>query len=285
MIFVSSDCKYRLMVKSTSIKNFQSKKYNMNKNKFNGLFLGNIGEVYGSESKIEIEYLDCWLNINSNITLHINNGESLILCSSKLSDIIRKRRLDEDTNELKKFSVYEFEDGIKYATSLIESKSLISIDENKFSLIDEISRMYLIEVFSGYYNQKNRFIAVDKQANEYFTDDLCTSKHQLIFNILKKRLKSMWILVENQIWTSWNNRRVSKIVTVSETPFECQSYKEMLLKRAQIKIEKIIIFEEQLNLINNQQNITNFFEQEKKLKEKENKLNQKLKRLNILIND
>lgn len=93
-------------------------------NKFEGKYLGNLGQLYGLDAKIEIDEIDCWLNQSRNITLIINGGEKKINCSQKLSDIIRKYNLDDKTNELKKYSIYEFVDGAKYVTHLIENKTI-----------------------------------------------------------------------------------------------------------------------------------------------------------------
>lgn len=90
--------------------------------KFEGKYLGNLGQFYGMDAKIEIDEIDCWLNQSRNITLIINGGEKKINCSQKLSDIIRENDLDENTDELKKYSVYEFADGARYVTHLIENK-------------------------------------------------------------------------------------------------------------------------------------------------------------------
>jgi hypothetical protein len=89
--------------------------------KFDGKYLGNLGQYFGFNSKIEINKIDCWLNQSRNITLIINDGENKIRCSQSLSEIIRKYKLDEKTNELKKYSVYEFVDGAKFVTHLIEN--------------------------------------------------------------------------------------------------------------------------------------------------------------------
>jgi len=93
-------------------------------NKFQGKYLGNLGQFYGMDAKIEIDEIDCWLNQSRNITLIINGGEKKINCSQKLSDIIREHYLDNKTDELKKYSVYEFADGAKYVSHLIENKDL-----------------------------------------------------------------------------------------------------------------------------------------------------------------
>ena len=93
-------------------------------NKFEGRYFGNLGQLFGIDAKIEIDEIDCWLNQSRNITLIINGGEKKIKCSQKLSDIVRKYNLDDNTNELKKFSVYEFVDGAKYVTHLIENKAI-----------------------------------------------------------------------------------------------------------------------------------------------------------------
>ena len=91
-------------------------------NKFEGKYLGNLGQFFGLDAKIEIDEIDCWLNQSRNINLIINGGEKKINCSQNLSEIIRKYHLDIKTNELKKYSVYEFTDGAKYVTHLIEKK-------------------------------------------------------------------------------------------------------------------------------------------------------------------
>ena len=44
------------------------------------------------------------------------------MCSSTLSELIRKEKLDEQTEKLKIYSIYEFVDGDKYVTHLIENK-------------------------------------------------------------------------------------------------------------------------------------------------------------------
>lgn len=95
---------------------------NSSDNKFEGKYLGNLRQFFGIDSKIKIDEIDCWLNQSRNITLIINGGEKEINCSQKLSDIIRKFNLDDNTNELKKYSVYEFVDGAKYVTHLIENR-------------------------------------------------------------------------------------------------------------------------------------------------------------------
>ena len=113
-------------------------------NKFEGKYLGNLGQFYGINAKIEIDEIDCWLNQSRNITLIINGGEKKINCSQKLSDIIRKYNLDDNTNELKKYSVYEFVDGAKYVTHLIENKAIKdnpSFDEKKESRESRIKEL------------------------------------------------------------------------------------------------------------------------------------------------
>ncbi len=93
-------------------------------NKFEGKYLGNLGQILGIDAKIEIDEIDCWLNYSRNVTLIINGGERKIPCSQSLSNIIRKYNLDSNTDELKKYSVYEFIDGAKYVTHLIENKPI-----------------------------------------------------------------------------------------------------------------------------------------------------------------
>jgi hypothetical protein len=97
-------------------------------NKFEGKYLGSLGQFFGIESAIKIDEIDCWLNRSRNVTLILNEGKNEIYCSQKLSDIIREFNLDEKTDELKKYSVYEFADGAKYVTHLVEN---ISIDSEK----------------------------------------------------------------------------------------------------------------------------------------------------------
>lgn len=125
-------------------------------NKFEGKYLGNLGQFIGIDAKIKINEIDCWLNYSSNITLIINEGEKKIRCSQNLSEIIRELNLDSNTNELKKYSVYEFVDGSKYVTHLIENKTIIddptfdAKKEQQQSRINELTKnneFYITERF------------------------------------------------------------------------------------------------------------------------------------------
>lgn len=93
------------------------KKYNGG---FTGKYLGSVGKLLGDDSQIEIDPIDCWLNYNKNILLLVKKSKKTLLCSEALSNIIRLNKLDENTEALKEYSVYEFEDGVIYATHLIE---------------------------------------------------------------------------------------------------------------------------------------------------------------------
>ena len=123
--------------------------------KFEGKYLGNLGQHIGVESKIEINKIDCWLNQSRNITLIINNGENKIRCSQALSEIIRKYKLDEKTNELKKYSVYEFLDGAKFVTHLIEYNTFTN--KNKGYDIFELRQLRIKDL------TKNNELFVAKQ--------------------------------------------------------------------------------------------------------------------------
>lgn len=260
--------------------------------KFDGKYLGNIGEIFGVESRIEIDEVDCWLNYSSNITLIINDGENKILCSSNLSDIIRKDELDKKTDEIKKFSVYEFEDGIKYATHLIEQpivkiNSKVENEIGQNDLFFEINNMYVTEVISGYFSNKGNFIATDKDGNEFFlANGIQADKKQELFEILKKKIKPIWILVSNQIWGGkWNNKRVSSIVTMSENQDFCISFKKKLFRQAEIKLALVELIKERRRLIENNFGDINFSEQNEKIKKNENLLRSELQELKKQLED
>jgi hypothetical protein len=97
--------------------------------KFNGKYLGKLGEIIGQNSSIKIDEFDCWLNFSRNIELIINDGESKLICSQNLSELIRNNNLDKNTETLKKHSVYEFIDGSKYVTHLVENKIVLENPE------------------------------------------------------------------------------------------------------------------------------------------------------------
>jgi hypothetical protein len=106
----------------------------MNNKIYEGKYIGTLAELYGNFCKIEIDEIDCWLNHNKNITLHIDNGINKIFCSEMLSNIIREHSLDAKTDELKKYSVYEFLDGGRYVTHLVENRKITDnkdFDEKK----------------------------------------------------------------------------------------------------------------------------------------------------------
>ena len=142
----------------------------MDENKFKGKLLGNLGEVFGTNSTIEIDETDCWLNFSRNVTLTINGGKNYILCSNNLSDLIREKKLDENTEELKKFAVYEFEEGKKYVTYLIENiahendsfqRNRVKLDRFKFA--EEYLK--LVEEHKSFISKKPRtedFLKADK---------------------------------------------------------------------------------------------------------------------------
>jgi hypothetical protein len=268
----------------------QVKFINMKK-KLDGKYLGNVGQVFGIDSKIEINEVDCWLNYNSNITLIINGGENKISCSTNLSNLIRKNRLDEQTHEIKKFSVYEFEDGMRYATHLIERPKAINDkakkEDDQSDLIAGINNMYVTEVVSGCFSEKGNFIAMDKDGYEFFlANGLVSDRNQKLFQILINKIKPIWILVDNQIWGGkWNNKQVSSIVSISENRDFCISFKEVLLRQAEIELTLIELFEEQLKLIETNFGAINFSEQEEKLKRKEILLRSELEELNKQLED
>lgn len=85
--------------------------------KFEGQLLGNVEELFGSDSIIVIDEPKFY---NRNITLIINK-ENYILCSAKLSNYIKENGLHEKTNELKKFAVYEFPNNRKYVIYTTDS--------------------------------------------------------------------------------------------------------------------------------------------------------------------
>jgi hypothetical protein len=86
-------------------------------NQFKGKCLGTLADFFGVDCKIEIEELDCWWNLSNNITLIINKNQT-INCSRNLSNKIREQHLDENTERLKSYLIYEFIDGGRYVTHL-----------------------------------------------------------------------------------------------------------------------------------------------------------------------
>lgn len=88
---------------------------------FEGQLLGNVKELFGSDSIIEIDEQKFY---HKNISLTINRVNN-ILCSAKLSNYIRENALHKKTNELKNFAVYEFPNNRKYV--------IFSADSNLFN--------------------------------------------------------------------------------------------------------------------------------------------------------
>jgi hypothetical protein len=82
---------------------------------FKGTSIGTVGQVYGKDCKIEIDEMDCWMNFSNNVTLIIN-GKKEINCSFNLSELIREFKLDDDTEKLKDYVIFEFPDGGKYVS-------------------------------------------------------------------------------------------------------------------------------------------------------------------------
>lgn len=138
-------------------------------NKFEGKYLGNLGQFIGVDAKIEIDEIDCWLNYNRNITLIINDSEKNILCSQNLSEIIRKYRLDTNTNELKKYSVYEFVDGVKYVTHLIENKAIKdnpafdAKKEERETRINELTKNNELYITERHWKNKIVYLTISEQ--------------------------------------------------------------------------------------------------------------------------
>lgn len=114
----------------------------MKTNEFNGQLLGSIEEVFGENLAVEIDENDFY---SKNVTLIINKGKDNILCSAKLSNLIRERNLDRKIEELKKFAVYRFEDGEIYAISSINSNLFQDKEEEKNKL-----KSVFMEHFSEY---------------------------------------------------------------------------------------------------------------------------------------
>ncbi|MDR6846712.1 hypothetical protein [Flavobacterium granuli] len=258
---------------------------------FDGIYIGNIGKIFGSESKIEIDKIDCWLNYSKNITLIIDGGEKKILCSSNLSELIRLEKLDEKTDELKKFSIYEFEDGIRYATHLIENSPIKAVDEkseNKdgvHELIVGVKKMYVTEVLSGYFINKGNFIALDKNKYEFFADKSFVEKNIKLCETLVSEEKPLWILVNNEIWGGkWNNKQVSRIETISENKDFCICFREKLVRIAELKIELVKFTKEKRNLIQNSFLSTNFEQQLKTIEKSEDELRKELQELKKQVN-
>jgi hypothetical protein len=154
-------------------------------NKFEGKYLGNLGQFIGQFSKIKIDEIDCWWNQSRNITLIINDGEKTINCSQKLSDIIREFNLDDNTDELKKYSVYEFADGGKYVTHLIENKA---ISNNPVFDLKKENFEYNIKELT-----KNNELYITEQNRKGRTLYLTISEsrvHEVINEIIKQVSKS-----------------------------------------------------------------------------------------------
>lgn len=123
------------------------------KREFNGTLLGSLEEVYGEQISVKLDdrFIDSF-----NITLIINN-EHRLLCSSRLSEIIRKRDLIHNLDVLKKYSVFTFENKRTFIISSTMSNKILEKNER----IRKVN-----EIFMEFFEDYLEIIKNHKSSNE-----------------------------------------------------------------------------------------------------------------------
>jgi len=194
--------------------------------KFIGKYLGKLGEIIGQNSTIKIDEFDCWLNYSRNIELIINDGESKFICSQNLSDLIRKNNLDKNTESLKRHSVYEFIDGSKYVTHLVENKIVTDNPEfdarkaeldNKVKVLTKNNELYIAE---SHRSDKTVYLTISESKVNDIIEDILSQVSQSDIEIkftqeeLQEAFKKLPLHSHNTSTYLKNDFRLSKQVLI-----------------------------------------------------------------------
>ena len=117
--------------------------------------------------------------------------------------------------------------------------------------LQEIDKMYIVQVTNGRFIRSGSFKAYDINENEYFANSTVVEKNKDKFDALNTQQNSFWILVEKQNWGArWDNIEVSSIITISELIEDCKTLKAYLLYQKIIKYNLYFMQQSRIDAIN-----------------------------------